>query len=1278
MRSIERLPKAVHNSVRSGLVMCDFTRVVEELVYNSLDAGATKVSVAVGVGKYYVKVDDNGSGITRDGLLLLGERYITSKMNVPLMDAGHENLDFHGEALCSISDISLLDIVTKARGKPNGYRKIMKNSKCVYLGIHDDRQEVGTTVTVRDMFYNQPVRRKHIESSPKKVLDSIKLSMLRIALVHVNVSFKVIDVESALDLLHTRTSSSPLSILSSYFGIEYSATLYKLNISDDELKLTGYISDPHEVLLPKAIQYVCIHNIDINSRFVSKGPIHTLVNQLAAKFDLLNACQTTVNSYNEKQNKYKMCPMFILNLHCPRSYYDIITPGRTSVEFKDWDPVLTLIGNGVLRLWNEYISPDKDASDTFGRGKKRCWKHKFKAPLFLDSPQAKKICNDYDDMLDFDGCVYSNGKPPRKVSELIKNQKEIGSLCEVGYHSRSHGGSLVGYGVTGRLHSGSVTGYETTTRNEIRDDPSPCIVYSRSYAKYTFGEDEDRLSLDLENSLPELNAETDNIPTATVAASDDLQFSDGTNLHQEPSRKFLRSCSSGRKLKFDRNSPVMDERFQLRGDDNRIEKSWNDCDDSMDDKIGANVFGMDRHHEEASVFQYASRAQFDMHERVEFRTSDSDMSSSVFAKISPNSFSLVPNCSPNWQCFRSGWSPFTAEDNIGIRFNDNDESTYDGLNEGCPELYCTQGEGEDFNYNNSISRFPRSQLNCSFVDMSPDRKSENNEFHWGNFDYMFSPKSFKNFRKRDWSLLSPCGQQSPRNHLVPSSYNPSPMVNEREKPNLGNQKTHSNGRKIFIRSHSAPPCHKRKKRYIDLTCTSSMLSTKSNFQNIPRTLESTTFLQDLRDSCRELHSEAENLKISQIPFDQYYASLMERPSKDLPIDERKILKMAPEVVENGGPQNMGLSVRVGSVECLDTIEIPDSQKALCKWRNQFLPYAGGSRSDDTNDEDNILDITSDTMHLSGDTLIPKSIDRTLLEDAKVLNQVDKKFIAIVAGKNLAIIDQHAADERIRLEALRLKVLSGEMKTITYLDAEQQMALPEFGYQLLQNYAAQIQAWGWMCNIHSQDASSFSKHLDFLHKQQTVVKLLAVPRILDVDLTDADLLEFLQQLVDTDGSSTMPPSVHRVLNNKACRGAIMFGDSLLPSECSLLVDELKRTSLCFQCAHGRPTTVPLVNLDLLHDRIANLCSAQSWHGLSRHKPSLERIAQRLSRCTFYASSPRHSIADTVVCAAIILCNSECFTAAGPIPSKQDNSTRDTAAISNLHCGGERRTLTELGL
>ncbi|XP_028096881.1 DNA mismatch repair protein MLH3-like isoform X4 [Camellia sinensis] len=265
-----------------------------------------------------------------------------------------------------------------------------------------------------------------------------------------------------------------------------------------------------------------------------------------------------------------------------------------------------------------------------------------------------------------------------------------------------------------------------------------------------------------------------------------------------------------------------------------------------------------------------------------------------------------------------------------------------------------------------------------------------------------------------------------------------------------------------------------------------------------------------------------------------------------------------------------------------------------KWQKSCLRTARGDKLHNLQNESNILDVSSGILHLAGDSLVPESINKNCLEDAKVLQQVDKKFIPIVGGGVLAIIDQHAADERIRLEELRQKVL------------------PEIGYQLLHNYADQIQNWGWLCNIRSLG----SRNLNLLHRQPTVVTLNAVPCIVGVNLTDVDLLEFLQQLADTDGSSTIPPSVHRVLNSKACRGAIMFGDTLLPSECSLIVEELKQTSLCFQCAHGRPTTVPLVNLEALHRQIAKLGlwnggSNELWHGLHQHEPSLERAAQRLS-------------------------------------------------------------------
>ncbi|GAA0163097.1 hypothetical protein LIER_19051 [Lithospermum erythrorhizon] len=72
---IKHMPTELHSSVRSGIILYDFTRVVEELVFNTIDSGANKVYVALDVSTCYVKVKDNGSGISRDGLVLVGQRY---------------------------------------------------------------------------------------------------------------------------------------------------------------------------------------------------------------------------------------------------------------------------------------------------------------------------------------------------------------------------------------------------------------------------------------------------------------------------------------------------------------------------------------------------------------------------------------------------------------------------------------------------------------------------------------------------------------------------------------------------------------------------------------------------------------------------------------------------------------------------------------------------------------------------------------------------------------------------------------------------------------------------------------------------------------------------------------------------------------------------------------------------------------------------------------------------------------------------------------------------
>ncbi|KAG6646331.1 hypothetical protein CIPAW_07G002300 [Carya illinoinensis] len=896
MRSINPLPGAVRSSVRSGVILFDLPRIVEELVFNSLDAGATKVSVYVGIGTCSVKVVDDGSGIPRDGLVLLGERYATSKFHqLADMDDASGSFGFRGEALASISDVSVLEIVTKAFGRPNGYRKVIKGCKCIYLGIDSDRKEAGTTVNVRDLFYNQPVRRKYMQSSPKRVLHSVKKCVLMIALVHSQISFKVIDNESGDELLCTHPSS-PLSLLKSEFGVEVPDSLHELNVSDDILKLSGYVSGPCDGSEIKAFQYVYI-----NSRFICKGPIHKLLNQLAIQFDCLDPWK--INSQKQKRSRSQPYPAYILNLSCPRSLYDLtFEPSKAKVEFKNWAPILTFTEKAIQRFWNDNLTLRIDLSETSEIAKKKGRVKNHKASLDIFS----------------------------SPSEMLKEFDHL---------------------------------------SDIEHDGIPC-----------------------------------------------------TNLHK--------------------NSAAFKEQQNEMG--------------------------------------------------------------------------------------------FVCQNDYAFQ-------SWDGLETKC---------------------IPSATYDTGWLNLESEAK-----------DYT---RVDKYESQRDTM-----GYQDSEQDCVP--------------------------KKRSRRGLSAPPFYRGKRRFFSLNCPSIMNAGKPGAKIFHNAL---SYPEDDMPKHAKQPSGAHHL--------YFKPSSMEHLLSDNRLDVEKMTSISANLKEKEEGDTVEQSCYFGSQDMAPVFfskKTQDSVNSWSKWRSFSSKITNKNKSCDTNNESHILDISSGFLHLAGDSLVPESINKNCLGNAKVLQQVDKKFIPVVAGGTLAVIDQHAADERIRLEELRKKVFSGEAKTINYLKIEQELILPEIAYQLLQNYAEQIKDWGWICNIHGQDSRSFKWNLNLLHRRPIVVTLLAVPNILGVNLSDVDLLEFLQQLADTDGSSTMPPSVLRVLNMKACRGAIMFGDSLLPSECSLIVEELTQTSLCFQCAHGRPTTIPIVNLEALHKQTAKLGSLgdnpnKLWHGLHRQELSIDRAAQRL--------------------------------------------------------------------
>lgn len=249
---------------------------------------------------------------------------------------------------------------------------------------------------------------------------------------------------------------------------------------------------------------------------------------------------------------------------------------------------------------------------------------------------------------------------------------------------------------------------------------------------------------------------------------------------------------------------------------------------------------------------------------------------------------------------------------------------------------------------------------------------------------------------------------------------------------------------------------------------------------------------------------------------------------------------------------------------------------------------------------------------------PGSIDRTALAGASALAQVGRKFILAVSftpsGALLLAADQHAVDERIRVEALRADIVRTSGPGAGVLPASNATQTEALARPLpvtlsvsqrstLDEHAAAVRAWGW----HWRDAPT--PQYCAAGAEESDLLFWAFPLVLGELLTASDLCEWLGVLNATGGATTTPPpAVVRLLASRACRSAVMFGDALTLGDSQRLLDALAGTKLCFQCAHGRPTLAPLADLGALAAAgvARNACEA-------RPRATLHRARERLSRC-----------------------------------------------------------------
>ena len=319
---INVLDKHIAELIAAGEVVERPSSVVKELLENSIDAGATNITVEIQHGGIsFLRVTDNGSGILKDDIRNAFKRNATSKISVEddLNKIG--TLGFRGEALASISSVSKVQLITKAKEEEVGTAYEIEGG--VEKSFDDAGCPDGTTFIMRDLFYNVPARYKFLKKDVAEA-NAIAGVLDKIALSHPEISFTFIRDNKTT--LKTAGDGKLLSAIYAVYGREFANNLIPVDYELNGMTLKGYISKPTCGRANRNMQ-----NTFINGRFVKSRTIAIAMEE---------ACKGSI-----MVGKFPSC---VLNLTVPAESIDVnVHPSKIEVRFINERPVFDTVYHGI-------------------------------------------------------------------------------------------------------------------------------------------------------------------------------------------------------------------------------------------------------------------------------------------------------------------------------------------------------------------------------------------------------------------------------------------------------------------------------------------------------------------------------------------------------------------------------------------------------------------------------------------------------------------------------------------------------------------------------------------------------------------------------------------------------------------------------------------------------------------------------------------------------------------------------------------------------------------
>ena len=323
MNKIKILSDNLANQIAAGEVVERPASVVKELVENAIDAGGTRIQTDIELGgRRLMRISDDGEGMSRDDAVLAFERHATSKIRTADDLAQIGTLGFRGEALASIASVAKVELVTKTETDDAASKVVIEAGRLV--DVKDAARDMGTTITVRDLFYNTPARRKFMRSEATEnyhltsIVTHYALAHPEIAFTLTNNGREVLRVAPAKDLRERAFQIFGRDLLESLLpvdgGREYVA------------KITGFVSAPRERRSTRDAQNFFVYNRLVRDKSIAGG--------------LLEGYRSVL--------PHGVYPVAFLFLEMPLEEIDVnVHPANTEVRFRRGEAVKDVIAEAI-------------------------------------------------------------------------------------------------------------------------------------------------------------------------------------------------------------------------------------------------------------------------------------------------------------------------------------------------------------------------------------------------------------------------------------------------------------------------------------------------------------------------------------------------------------------------------------------------------------------------------------------------------------------------------------------------------------------------------------------------------------------------------------------------------------------------------------------------------------------------------------------------------------------------------------------------------------------